>query len=173
MRLSTGHQYRDMGPFRAIRWSSLQSLQMQDPTWGWNVEMQMKAIQKGLRVREVQRRIAVGTQGIQDQWEPKRSHTRGCEDTLVCGILSQRLSSKPSPDILFASFKGDTSCHLFQTNYPRIWNASISWVLPAQRWHHWPVCSKDSGYAVTGSDKQFTRRCPHTSNVSNPCHGRI
>lgn len=53
MRLSTGHQYRDMGPFRAIRWSSLQSLQMQDPTWGWNVEMQMKAIQKGLRVREV------------------------------------------------------------------------------------------------------------------------
>ena len=53
MRLSTGYQYRDMGPFRAIRWSALHTLQMQDPTWGWNVEMQMKAIQKGLRVREV------------------------------------------------------------------------------------------------------------------------
>jgi len=53
MRVSTGHLYRDMGPFRAIRWSALQALQMQDLTWGWNVEMQMKAIQHGLRVREV------------------------------------------------------------------------------------------------------------------------
>ncbi len=49
----TGYRYRDMGPFRAIRWSSLERLQMCDPTWGWNVEMQMKAVQQGLRITEV------------------------------------------------------------------------------------------------------------------------
>ncbi len=51
--LRTGHRYRDMGPFRAIRWSALQSLRMSDPSWGWNVEMQMRAVQNGLRVLEV------------------------------------------------------------------------------------------------------------------------
>lgn len=51
--LATGHRYRDMGPFRAIRMSSLEQLEMEDPTWGWNVEMQMKAVQRGLRIQEV------------------------------------------------------------------------------------------------------------------------
>lgn len=51
--LTTGHRYRDMGPFRAIRMDALRRLQMEDPTWGWNVEMQMKAVDRGLRVREV------------------------------------------------------------------------------------------------------------------------
>ena len=49
----TGHRYRDMGPFRAIRMEALLLLQMEEPTWGWNVEMQMKAIRRKLRVREV------------------------------------------------------------------------------------------------------------------------
>jgi glycosyltransferase involved in cell wall biosynthesis len=49
----TGHRYRDMGPFRAIRWSSLERLAMEDATWGWNVEMQLKAVRAGLRVREL------------------------------------------------------------------------------------------------------------------------
>ena len=49
----TGHRYRDMGPFRAIRMEALLLLQMEEPTWGWNVEMQMKAIRRGLRVLEV------------------------------------------------------------------------------------------------------------------------
>jgi glycosyltransferase involved in cell wall biosynthesis len=53
IRLSTGHAYRDMGPFRCIRWDVLQKLHMSDPTWGWNVEMQMKAIHQGGRVVEV------------------------------------------------------------------------------------------------------------------------
>ena len=46
-------QYTDLGPFRAIRYSSLQTLQMKDRTWGWTVEMQIKAIRKKLRIREV------------------------------------------------------------------------------------------------------------------------
>lgn len=49
----SGFRYRDMGPMRAIRFSALQALQMEDLTWGWNVEMQMKAVAAGLRIREV------------------------------------------------------------------------------------------------------------------------
>lgn len=53
IRVVSGHRYADMGPFRAIRWTSLQSLGMEDATWGWNVEMQLKAVRRGLRIREV------------------------------------------------------------------------------------------------------------------------
>lgn len=49
----SGYKYRDMGPYRAIKFSSLMQLQMTDPTWGWNVEMQLKAINHGLRVIEI------------------------------------------------------------------------------------------------------------------------
>lgn len=49
----SGHRYRDMGPFRAIRWSSLMRLDMQDTTWGWNVEMQLKAVHRALRIVEI------------------------------------------------------------------------------------------------------------------------
>ena len=49
----TGYRYRDMGPFRALRWDALQRLQLQDPTWGWNVEMQMRAAQHRLRIEEI------------------------------------------------------------------------------------------------------------------------
>lgn len=51
---STGHRYADMGPLRAIRWDALLRLGMVDPTWGWNVEMQVKAIRARLRVLEVE-----------------------------------------------------------------------------------------------------------------------
>jgi glycosyltransferase involved in cell wall biosynthesis len=53
MWLATGHRYRDCGPMRAIRRDALARLQMSDPTWGWNVEMQMKAVWRGLRIREL------------------------------------------------------------------------------------------------------------------------
>jgi len=50
---TVGRRYHDMGPFRALRWTSLIALDMQDPTWGWNVEMQMKAVHHGLRIVEL------------------------------------------------------------------------------------------------------------------------
>jgi glycosyltransferase involved in cell wall biosynthesis len=53
IRLLFGFRYHDMGPFRALRWSSLQSLGMSDPAYGWNAEMQVKALQHRLRVIEV------------------------------------------------------------------------------------------------------------------------
>ncbi|MBC7568977.1 MAG: glycosyltransferase family 2 protein [Spirosoma sp.] len=45
--------YTDLGPFRAIRFDSLIALDMQDTTYGWTVEMQLKAAKKGLRIVEV------------------------------------------------------------------------------------------------------------------------
>ena len=53
IRAITGHQYADMGPFRAIRTHSLVAMEMEDPNFGWNVEMQMKAIQHQMGVVEI------------------------------------------------------------------------------------------------------------------------
>jgi len=48
-----GAAYTDLGPFRAIRFSDLLALDMQDETFGWTIEMQIKALEAGLRVDEV------------------------------------------------------------------------------------------------------------------------
>ena len=48
-----GARYSDLGPFRAIRRSALQSLELRDRNFGWTVEMQIKAVRRGLRVQEV------------------------------------------------------------------------------------------------------------------------
>ena len=48
-----GVRYTDLGPFRAIRFDSLIALDMQDTTYGWTVEMQLKAAKRGLRIREI------------------------------------------------------------------------------------------------------------------------
>jgi hypothetical protein len=52
IRLFWGHDYHDLGPMRAITWQALQQLQMSDRTFGWTVEMQIRALQAGLRVVE-------------------------------------------------------------------------------------------------------------------------
>jgi glycosyltransferase involved in cell wall biosynthesis len=48
-----GVPYTDMSPFRAIRRDALEKLQMREKTYGWNLEMQMKAARAGLRILEV------------------------------------------------------------------------------------------------------------------------
>lgn len=48
-----GAGYSDMCAFRAIRRSSLVQLDMREMTYGWNIEMQMKAARAGLRIAEV------------------------------------------------------------------------------------------------------------------------
>jgi glycosyltransferase involved in cell wall biosynthesis len=48
-----GFRYTDLGPFRAIRWDGLEKLAMRDRDWGWTLEMQVRALQEGLRVVEV------------------------------------------------------------------------------------------------------------------------
>ncbi len=48
-----GYRYADLGPLRVIRRAALDRLQMRDTTWGWTVEMQIKAVTAGLRIRQV------------------------------------------------------------------------------------------------------------------------
>ena len=48
-----GHKFTDLGPFRAILYSSLLALDMQDKTYGWTVEMQVKALKQKLRCEEM------------------------------------------------------------------------------------------------------------------------
>jgi glycosyltransferase involved in cell wall biosynthesis len=63
MRLLWGARFTDLGPFRAVRYRALVGLAMEDRTWGWTVEMQIKAARAGLRCAEVpvsyRRRIGV------------------------------------------------------------------------------------------------------------------
>ena len=53
VRLLYGVNYTDMGAFRAIRREALIRLGMREMTYGWNLEMQMRAARMGLRVLEV------------------------------------------------------------------------------------------------------------------------
>lgn len=48
-----GYRFTDLGPFRAIRWDALLALNMQDPNYGWTVEMQVRAAQERLACAEV------------------------------------------------------------------------------------------------------------------------
>ena len=53
LRLLYGVRYTDMCPFRAIRRDALGQLGMCEQTYGWNLEMQMRAARVGLRIFEV------------------------------------------------------------------------------------------------------------------------
>ena len=46
-------KFTDLGPFRAIKFDKLLSLNMQDTTYGWTVEMQLKAAKQHLKCVEV------------------------------------------------------------------------------------------------------------------------
>lgn len=63
VRLIWGVRYTDLGPFRAIRRSSLHALIMQDRDFGWTIEMQVRAAKQGLRTLEIptgyRRRIGI------------------------------------------------------------------------------------------------------------------
>ena len=53
MRLLYGVRYTDMCAFRAIRRDALLALGMREMTYGWNIEMQMRAARAGLRILEI------------------------------------------------------------------------------------------------------------------------
>ena len=58
-----GVEFTDLGPFRAVRWSTLRDINMQDEDFGWTVEMQVKAAKLGASTAEVpvgyRRRVGV------------------------------------------------------------------------------------------------------------------
>ena len=63
IRLFYRTRYTDLGPFRVIKMDKLLALEMKDQTYGWTVEMQLKAAKKKFKTTEVpvnyRRRIGV------------------------------------------------------------------------------------------------------------------
>lgn len=53
MRLIWDARFTDLGPYRAIELETLLSLHMQDKNYGWTIEMQLKALQVGIKYTEV------------------------------------------------------------------------------------------------------------------------
>jgi glycosyltransferase involved in cell wall biosynthesis len=53
MKLMFGAKFTDLGPFRAIKYDKLLALNMKDKTYGWTVEMQLKALKQKLNYVEV------------------------------------------------------------------------------------------------------------------------
>ena len=63
IKLFYGYEFTDLGPFRAIRFDKLLEIEMEDPDFGWTVEMQVKAAKYQLKCTEVpvsyRRRIGI------------------------------------------------------------------------------------------------------------------
>lgn len=53
MRLMFNSKFTDLGPFRAIKYEKLLALNMEDKTYGWTVEMQLKALKQKLSYVEI------------------------------------------------------------------------------------------------------------------------
>ncbi|AGC77078.1 glycosyl transferase family 2 [Nonlabens dokdonensis] len=53
MKLFFGSRFTDLGPFRAIKYDKLLELEMEDRTYGWTVEMQLKALKKNFSYQEI------------------------------------------------------------------------------------------------------------------------
>jgi hypothetical protein len=93
LRLFQGVHYTDMGPFRAIRRSSLEALGMTEMTYGWNLEMQIKAAQHGLRIQEIvvdyRQRIG-GVSKVSGDWKASLKAGRRILEVLFRVGLKQR-----------------------------------------------------------------------------------
>ncbi len=87
IRLFWGQQFTDLGPFRAVRVDALKRMNMNDKTFGWTVEMQVKAAKLKLKCVEV----------------PVRYRRRVEGTSKVSGSVSG--SIKASAKILFTIFK--------------------------------------------------------------------
>jgi glycosyltransferase involved in cell wall biosynthesis len=102
MRVLYGVVYTDMCPFRAIRRDALQALGMREETYGWNLEMQMRAARRGLRILEIpvaHRRRAGGASKVSGNLRGTLRASWRILTTFV-RIAAQRsgdLTSAPSP----------------------------------------------------------------------------
>jgi len=53
MRIFFDSRFKDLGPFRAITWDKLMQLDMRDKSFGWTIEMQIKALIKNYKYKEI------------------------------------------------------------------------------------------------------------------------
>lgn len=77
IRLGWGHRFHDLGPQRAIRVNAYERLQMRDRGFGWTVEMQVRAVEEGLRIVEF----------------PVRSYPRPAGKSKISGTLRGTVSA--------------------------------------------------------------------------------
>lgn len=71
MKVGWGHAFQDMGPLRAIRRNSLDAIDMKDRAFGWTIEMQIRAVELGLRILEIpviSRKRSRGKSKISGNW---------------------------------------------------------------------------------------------------------
>jgi glycosyltransferase involved in cell wall biosynthesis len=91
-------RYTDMGPFRAIRRTSLEQLQMSELTYGWNLEMQIKAASHNLRILEIpvdyRRRIGGTSKVSGDLKASLKAGTRILEVLFRVGLSPKRKSEE-------------------------------------------------------------------------------
>lgn len=69
--LAWGFHYRDMGPLRLVRREAFEAMALCDRGYGWTLEMQVRAIELGLRIREVpisHRPRLAGASKISGRW---------------------------------------------------------------------------------------------------------
>lgn len=66
IKLIYGYEFTDLGPFRAIRYDKLLLIDMKDKTFGWTVEMQVKAAKLKLKCVEVpvKYRVRIGVSKV-------------------------------------------------------------------------------------------------------------
>lgn len=84
IRLFWRYSFSDLGPMRVIRWSSLEKLSMADQDFGWTVEMQIRGIKHGLRIREIKVPYRQRTAG-------KSKISRTINGTVKAGITILRI----------------------------------------------------------------------------------
>ena len=69
--LGWGFRYRDMGPLRLVRREAFEAMNLRDRGYGWTLEMQVRAIELGLRIREIpicHRQRLAGASKISGRW---------------------------------------------------------------------------------------------------------
>ncbi len=103
IRFGWGHRYADLGPLRLVRMEALDRIAMRDRGFGWTVEMQVRAVELGLRVREVPVRYR-NRRGGKSKISGTISGTIRAGFVIVATIsrlfvrsLARRLASSPLP----------------------------------------------------------------------------
>ena len=106
LRQTWGQPTTDLGPLRAIHFDALQRLDMAEPTFGWTMEMQAKALQLRYRVCEVpvSTRRRIGVSKVSGTWKGSIGATWGILSTYLKiawrepFIASQALSNAAHTD---------------------------------------------------------------------------
>lgn len=87
------HRFTDLGPFRAVRAAALECLHLDDRTYGWTIQMQVRALRAGLRVCEVQvdYRRRIGRSKISGTLRG----VIGAGTKILCTVLGERFRAPP------------------------------------------------------------------------------